>query len=281
MIELPASTQTWVGRPAPRAEARLRLFCLPYAGGGSIAYRPWTELLPADIELCLVQLPGREMRMRETPYTSLAELASDLGAKLAPLLDRPYALFGHSMGALTAYALTRTLQEQGMAPPLHLFASGRRAPQIPEREAPIHQLADGAFIAALVHRYNGIPQTFLQHVDILRLFLPTLRADLTLIETYQYVEEARLDLPITAFGGWEDARATQVDLAAWRDLTSGQFKQRMFPGGHFFIQSGREALVEEIVRGLAEPSTQVWPPMVEAVPEAAGSAAWQNAPTSD
>ena len=106
-----AVTQNWISRPTPRPAARLRLICLPFAGGGAAAYRPWLKHLPSDIEMCLVQLPGRETRMRETPYTRLDELVTDLVPALEPFLDRPYALFGHSMGALTAYELTRRLKQ--------------------------------------------------------------------------------------------------------------------------------------------------------------------------
>lgn len=259
LTDLTPTTQRWIGRPAPRAGARLRLICLPYAGGGTAAFRPWTKHLPPDIELCLVQLPGREKRMGETPYTVLENLVSDLTEALDPLLDRQYALFGHSMGALTAFALTRHLRSRGHPQPAHLFVSGRRAPQIPENEAPLHHLPDAAFVAALVRRYNGIPPAVLQDVELLRLFIPSLRADLTMIETYRYVEAPPLDCPITAFGGWEDGRATQVDLASWRDLTRGDFTLRMFPGGHFFIQSSRMPLVEMVAGELADPAVRPRP----------------------
>lgn len=199
-----------------------------------------------------MQLPGREKRMNEAPYSAMDELVADLTEPLDALLDRPFALFGHSMGGLMAFALARHLRATGRPQPAHLFVSARRAPQIPDADAPIHQLPDAAFVAALVRRYNGIPRELLQNVALLRLFLPTLRADLTLIETYRYVEEAPFDFPISAFGGWEDARATQTDLCAWRDLTRGDFALRMFPGGHFFIQSERQPLVAAIAGALAD-----------------------------
>ncbi|HEX2282231.1 MAG TPA: alpha/beta fold hydrolase [Thermomicrobiales bacterium] len=246
-------------RPAPRSSARLRLFCLPYAGGGTVSYRSWAQNLSPDIELCLVQLPGREARMRETPYTDLGALVSDLTEELDPLLDLPYALFGHSMGAVIAFALTGHLRTVGLPMPRQLFVSGRRAPQIPDRDAPLHTLPDAAFVAALVHRYNAIPQVLLQDADLLRLFLPTLRADFTMIETYPYVDAPPLDCAITAFGGWEDGRATQADLSAWRDQTRGDFTLRMFPGGHFFIQTCQEALVAAIGESLVRHTDPVAP----------------------
>ena len=252
MTDLTTTTQRWISRPTPRSEARLRLFCLPYAGGGMAPFRPWVERLPADIELCLVQLPGRETRMRESPYTVLDDLVDDLVEAIDPLLDRPYALFGHSMGAWIGFALARQLRSSGQPEPAHLLVSGRRAPHIPEADAPLHPLPDAAFVAALVRRYNGIPRALLEDVELLRLFLPTLRADLTMIETYRFVETPPLDCPITAYGGWEDGRATQVDLAAWGEVTRGAFELQMFPGGHFFIQTEREALLATITGALAD-----------------------------
>lgn len=254
MNDLNATTQLWIGRPAPRSAAKLRLICLPHAGGGSAAFRPWVEHLPSDIELCSVQLPGREKRMTETPYSNMDELVADLATPLEALLDGPFALFGHSMGGLMAFALARHLRATGRPRPAHLFVSARRAPQIADADAPIHQLPDPAFVAALVRRYNGIPREILQNVALLRLFLPTLRADLTMIETYRYVDEEPFDFPISVFGGWEDARATQADLCAWRDLTRSDFALRMFPGGHFFIQSERERLVAAVAGALASPA---------------------------
>ena len=247
MTDLPPLTDRWIGRPAPRPSPRIRLFCLPYAGGGTAVYRPWADDLPEDIELCLVQLPGRETRMREAPYTSLHELVGGLELALKPLLDRPYAIFGHSMGALIALAITRQLRSKGHPEPEHLFIAGRRAPHVPDPDPPLHQLPDAAFVATLVRRYNGIPKVLLQNVDLLRLFLPTLRTDMTMIETYSITEEPTLEAPIAAFGGWEDNRATQVQLAAWREFTTGAFTLRMLPGGHFFIQSARAELVASII----------------------------------
>lgn len=279
MTELPTGTQTWIGRPAPRDGARLRLFCLPYAGGGTTAYRPWIEHLPADIELCTVRLPGREMRLREKPYTNMDDLVVDLSESIEPLLDRPYALFGHSMGAWVAFALAHQLRRRSSPQPIHLFVSGRRAPQLPEAEAPLHQLPDADFVAAMVRRYDAIPQVLLQDVALLRLFLPALRADMTMIETYRYAEEPPLRCPIAAFGGWEDRRATQAGLSAWRDHSTGAFALRMFPGGHFFIQSTRESLVEEVVRALAVSGNQAWLRTADSLPGVTSSVAWMNPPT--
>jgi surfactin synthase thioesterase subunit len=219
-------------------------------------FRPWIERFPANVEVCLVQLPGRETRMREVPYSLLNDLVADLARALDPLLDQPYALFGHSMGALIGFALAHHLRSLDRPQPVHLFVSARRPPHLPDADAPLHQLPDAALVAALVRRYNGIPRVLLEDAELLRLFLPTLRADLTMLETYPYVERSPLECPITAFGGWEDSRVTQVDLAAWSNLTGGHFAAQMFPGGHFFLQSEREALIAAMVEGLASHARQ-------------------------
>lgn len=254
MLSSPAFSGLWFSHPVPRPHARLRLFCLPYAGGGMAAFRPWAEHLPDDVELCLVNLPGREARMREIPYTSIDDLVTDLSDVMLPLLDRPFAFFGHSMGALIAYALTRKLGDAQRLQPQHLLVSARRAPQIPEPDPPLHQLSDAAFVVGLVRRYNGIPKAILQDIELLKLYLPTLRADLTMIETYRFSDPRSLDVPITAFGGWEDGRATPADLTAWRELSIGAFAMQMFPGGHFYIQSQREELLKAISDALSGPS---------------------------
>jgi medium-chain acyl-[acyl-carrier-protein] hydrolase len=240
----------WVIRPAPRAHARLRLFCFPSAGGGAAQYRPWVQQLPDDIELCAVQLPGRESRLREAPQRRLAPIVAAAGDALAPLLDIPCALFGHSMGALLAFEVAHRLRRQGLLP-LHLFVSGRRAPQLPDPDPALHALEEAAFVREIVRRYNGIPRVILEDAEMLQLFLPTLRADLEVIETYIHAGEEPLPCPITAFGGLDDGRARHADLEAWRAQTTRSFRSRQFPGDHFYLQSQRSALLAEIAETLA------------------------------
>lgn len=192
--------------------------------------------------------------MRELSYTSIDDLVTDLSDVMLPLLDRPFALFGHSMGALIGYALTRKLADDLRLHPQHLFVSARRAPQIPDPDPPLHQLPDAAFVVGLIRRYNGIPKAILQDIELLKLYLPPLRADLTMIETYRYSDPRCLNVPITAFGGWEDTRATPADLSAWREFSTDAFAMQMFPGGHFYIQSQGEELLRAISDALSSPS---------------------------
>jgi len=240
----------WILIPEPRPEARLRLFCLPYGGVGSAIYFPWLKHLPGEIELCLVRLPGRETRLKEPPFTHLAPLVEELAQVLSPYLERPFAVFGHSMGALIGFELVSHLKERFAQLAAHLFVSGRRPAHLPDPNPPIHALPDAALIQEVQQRYNGIPQVILQDEDLLSLFLPTLRADITLVETYSYTG-SRLEAPISAFGGDNDNLVNVADLASWGDLTRAGFRLRVFPGDHFFIQSQQEALIQAMVSDLA------------------------------
>lgn len=244
------SSNIWFHCPQPRSQPRFRLFCFPYAGGGVAAYRSWPNHLPADVEVCSVQLPGRDDRMREKPCSDLKALVDVLANGLAPRLVPPYAFFGHSMGALIAYELVRCLRGQGANPPVHLFVSARRAPHVPNPDPPCHQLPDQGFLQILVRRYNGIPQAILAEPELMKLFLPILRADFTLMETYQHVAAEPLDQAITVFGGMDDQIVSRAGLAAWKDVTRGAFEVHMMPGGHFFLQNAQAALLEVIARQL-------------------------------
>lgn len=243
--------QQWFARPERRPHAAIRLFCLPYAGSGAVAYRPWLAHLPATIELRVVQLPGREARLREQPYTRMAPLIETLVPIVERQLDRPYVLFGHSMGALVAFELARALRRRGAPPPVCLAVSGRRAPQLPDPDAPLHALADTLFVKEMVRRYNGIPRVILEDAELLRLFLPTLRADFELVETYQYRPEPALACPVAAFGGHADGRASLDELEAWQAQSDGPFSARQLPGGHFYLQDERAALVAALVEALS------------------------------
>jgi medium-chain acyl-[acyl-carrier-protein] hydrolase len=240
----------WFHCPQPRPHAAVRLFCFPYAGGGISIYRSWANELCPDVEVCAVQLPGHDFRMREQPYADMRMLVAALADGLAHKLDTPYAFFGHSLGALIAYELVRHIRRQGGNPPVHLFASARRAPQLPARYPLCHQLPDSAFVEAVVNRYNGIPQSILDDPDLMRLFLPMLRADFALAETYQYVEGEPLDEPITIFGGVDDAMVKPAELTAWKYVTRGSMDLHMMPGGHLFVQNAPKALLQVVARAL-------------------------------
>jgi medium-chain acyl-[acyl-carrier-protein] hydrolase len=242
------ATQThdrWVTYPRANPGAEIRLFCLPHAGGGASAYSMWLSALPSFVELCPIQMPGRETRIREPLFTSLPPLVSAIAESLFPHLDKPFALFGHSMGAKLAFELTRLLRREHGPKPLHLFVSGHGAPQILSTEPPIHTLPDDEFIRE-VQRYEGMPQEILESAELMRYILPILRADFSINETYVYTDEPPLSSPITAYGGLRDEGAPRADIEAWREQTTSSFEFRMFPGGHFFLQTESRLVLREL-----------------------------------
>lgn len=249
------STHLWLRRLKPNPHARLRLFCFHFAGGSASAYRTWPTGLASscpDVELCAVQLPGRENRLHEQPFTQVAPLVTALLAALRPELDRPFAFFGHSMGATVAYELAQALTSISILPS-HLFASGRRAPGMPERFAPIHQApTDDDLLRAIQQRYQNLPELLLQDAELKAIYAPLLRADFTLVETYTPSSLTPLPCPITAFGGTTDPIATEAELMAWRTMTQSDFALYLLPGGHFYLQEQSGPLLTRIAIALAD-----------------------------
>jgi medium-chain acyl-[acyl-carrier-protein] hydrolase len=211
----------------------------------------WSESLPWDVEVCPIQLPGRETRLEEPPFTRLFPLVQALTQAIRVYLDKPFVFFGHSMGARVGFELARELRRQNDPGPVHLFVSASRAPQIPDPDPPIHHLPEAEFVKEL-RRLDGTPEEVLQNAELVQLFLPLLRADLAMDETYIYTIEEPLDCPISAFGGLEDNKVGRDDLAAWRDQTRGIFTLRMFPGDHFFLRSARISLLQAVTQDLMQ-----------------------------
>jgi medium-chain acyl-[acyl-carrier-protein] hydrolase len=244
-----SSSSSWIDYLKPNPHAQLRLFCFPYAGGSASIFRTWVNDLPPDLEVCPVQLPGRENRLMEPPFTRLSSLVQVLAQALFPYLDIPFAFFGHSMGALIGFELARELRRQNRPGPRHLFVSAHRAPQIPPRRPPIHQLAEAAFKAEL-DGLHGTPQEVLQSAELMQLLLPLLRADFAVSETYIYSPEAPLNCSISAYGGLQDKEVSYHDLEKWRDQTHHSFTLRMLPGNHFFVHSAQALLLQAVFQDL-------------------------------
>jgi medium-chain acyl-[acyl-carrier-protein] hydrolase len=232
----------WLAYRHPNPEARLRLFCFPYAGGGASIFRTWSNYLPAQVEVCPVQIPGRETRLMETPYKRLTLLIDVLAEALAPFLDKPFVLFGHSMGALISFELVRWLRQHAMPQPIRLLVSGARAPQLSDQEPHLHHLPEKEFVEAILH-LNGTPEDVLRHKELMQIILPYLRADFELCETYVYQPEAPLSIPITVFGGWQDKKVKPHELGDWREQTLKACVIHMFSGDHFFLHSCREQML--------------------------------------
>ncbi len=222
---------------------RSALVCFPYAGGSSLSFRPWRALLPSEMEILAIELPGRGGRLQEQPVRSLPKLISVLGPAIAPRLEKPYVLFGHSMGALLSFEFCRWLRSHGLKLPDHLFVSGRRAPQCTSVSAPVFDKSDTDVIAHLRH-LGGTPNEILADEEMLPLILPVLRADFALSENYCYRDEPPLECPITAIGGLEDEETSAGRLSEWAKQTSHVFSERWFPGGHFFLHSNQREFLE-------------------------------------
>lgn len=235
----------WVTITAPRPRARLRLICLPFAGGGAGAYREWPRHLPNEVEVVAAALPGREGRIGEPALDSVDALAAGLVDGLSRHLDRPFALFGHSMGALVAFEVIRRLRPMGLEP-VHFFASGHKAPHVRAKRTPdLHSLPDEEFVAA-VGRLNGIPTEILENAEFMEMILPSLRTDFRAAETYDFRPAPPLRCPISAYGGLDDDEVIHEEVEAWEHHTSGPFRVEMFPGDHFFVESSRSSVMDTI-----------------------------------
>ena len=230
----------------PDGNVRCRLFCLPHSGGGCARYYTWRHLLPPSIQVVPIQLPGREMRYREEPYTRLEGLIGDLAPVIAPYLDRPYAIFGYSVGGLLGFELSREIRRRGLRLPEALFVAAAAAPGIKLPGTPIHRLSDDELLVRIRERYGGIPEVLLKEKDLLGIYLRVIKADFALLETYTSYEEAPFAFPIPAFGGARDMMVSEADLAGWQAHTTGTFSLTMLPGDHFFINEQQGILLERV-----------------------------------
>ena len=243
-------SNTWIRCFEARPQARLRLFCFPYAGAGASVYRLWHTDLPRTVEVHALQLPGRETRLHEAPLTRMSDVVAGAVQALQPLLDRPFVFFGHSMGALLASEVARALQLRGAARPRLLMLSARRAPSLPDTDAPTHALDHDAFVAEMDRRYGGIPKEVMAHRELMELLVPALRADMAVMETHSPQLAPLLDVPVHAVGGAADPRVQHAQLEAWRGLTSGPFGLSIIAGDHFFINSRRAELLALVTEKL-------------------------------
>jgi medium-chain acyl-[acyl-carrier-protein] hydrolase len=246
----------WIAPPQPNPDAYLRLFCFPYAGGSALTFRTWPDRLPTTVEVCPVELPGRGTRLPEPPFTRLSSLVATIARALLPYLDKPFAFFGHSMGALVSFELTRLLRREYGLSPVHLFVSSRRAPHVQDPNPLIHALPEPEFLEEL-RRLNGTPEAVLESAELMQLLLPTLRADFAVIETYAYTAESPLNCPITAFGGLQDRELSYENLEAWREQTQASFSLNMLRGDHFFLHSAQPSLLQFLSQELHQTVSEV------------------------
>lgn len=248
-------SDTWLKRYRPVATPRARLVCLPHGGGTAAYFRPWAELLPADVELVAVQYPGRHDRLAEDCVTSMEAMADAVTAALEPVLDRPFALFGHSMGATVGYEVVLRLEAQ-QAPPIRLFASGQGAPRAHRAPDPQLHLVDDAAMLAGVGALGGMYETLLADPDLAEFILPSLRGDLRLMETYVPAPAQQVSVPVTACTGDADPGVSVAEAAEWERMTTAEFELRTYAGGHFFLMEQQEEVLGAILSGLSATAAQ-------------------------
>lgn len=228
--------KTWFPYWRPNPTARLRLFCFPFAGGTASVFHRWARSGPwADADVLAVQYPGRETRISEPLCYRVHALVEKLGPVILPLLDRPFAFLGYSLGTYVCLELAHWLQRRGAPLPLGLMLAAGAPPHLRRSQA-LYTLLDEDFIAEL-KRYGGTPAQVLAHRELMELLLPVLRADFEMADMYRRAPEPRLALPFAVWGGQADADPSPQELEGWRALTSASFSLQLLPGGHFFLLS--------------------------------------------
>lgn len=213
----------------------LPLFCLPHAGGGASAYRAWLGKVPG-VDVLPVQPPGREARLRDAPHERMDSLVAELASVLAEATgSRPYAVYGHSLGALVAFETLREIRRRGGEEPVRLFVSGCVAPQCTYDDGPPVVGMSEPEVVQMLRQLGGTPDWLLADREVLRMILPAVRADFSVKETYSYVAEPPLDVPVTVLASTADARAPLEYQKRWRELTSADFTMHTLTGGHFAV----------------------------------------------
>lgn len=244
----------WIVRFGATSDPALRLFCFPYAGSGAHVYRSWASALPPSVELCAIQLPGRGRRLQESLYTSMTSLVDTVTRVLAPDLDRPSVVFGHSLGGLTGFAFVRAVrQASGLVTPMHLGVSGHVAPHLPDPNPELHEMSDDELLE-LLGTYGGTPDEIIGNEEMMEVFLPIVKADLQILESYTYRRETILSCSISAHCGRDDPRVPdRAQLEAWGDHTRGRFECFTYPGGHFYLDGAEQTLVRDLFRAAQPP----------------------------
>lgn len=240
-------TGAWVRRFRPAPQAPARLVCFPHAGGSATFYFPVAVALASTVDVLAIQYPGRQDRHTEPCLDSVAEIADACAAELRPWCDRPIAFFGHSLGATVAFEVARRLEADGVVLTA-LFASGRRAPSA-VRDERTHLRDDDGLIAA-IRQLNGTARQVLDDEDILRMILPAVRADYRAAETYRCPPGPGLSCPVQVLTGDRDPHVTPEEAQAWERHTDAVVDVKVFPGGHFYLNSHSEAVIAEIRRRL-------------------------------
>ncbi|MDN3487082.1 alpha/beta fold hydrolase [Pseudoalteromonas sp. APC 3224] len=237
----------WFTKFQPKLAPQLRLICFPYAGGSASTFYSWASKLPACVELVAIQLPGRGNRFNESPYSNMDDLIQSLLVDFKSIMDKPYILFGHSLGSRVAFELMNQIKQEDLRLPIHFVASGSKGPNCHPRKEPIHHLPAKEFIHELSN-LNGTPKEVLKNKEIMELYLPTLRADFQMAHEYIYKCDDVFNCPISVLGGEQDIDITLSDLESWGKHFQAPYNVHILPGDHFFVDSHSEQVLKQINR---------------------------------
>jgi surfactin synthase thioesterase subunit len=225
---------------------KIRMICLPFAGGSKYSYYRYVKLAPEWLEVIPVDLPGRGARLNERLLTDMQAVVDDVLSNIRRYMDSPYVLYGHSMGALTVLLLTRRIRKEGLRMPLHLFVTGHGGPSANDSKIIRYNLPENELIEEL-NVLDGMPGEIIKDKFLLRFFLPVIRADFKAIETFTYSPEQKLDIPITCVIGREE-KISLEKAKAWENETTARVDVRQFPGKHFFIYQHDKEIMTLICR---------------------------------
>lgn len=242
----PLPPSPWFSGPASNASARFRLWCIPFAGGGTTVWRAWSDRFKGVAEVVALRSPGRESRLDEEPIADFRALAAALADQMAPHVRPTDVICGHSLGALLAFEVARLFRHRGLPAPQALVVAGSRAADLPRTESDMAELSDDDFLLEMEHRYGGMPAALRADRSFRELFLPVLRADMRAYESYQYRPESPLDAPILTLGGENDSSVTKDEILGWRRHTTNWFTASFVPAGHLFVQSHAEWATDTI-----------------------------------
>jgi medium-chain acyl-[acyl-carrier-protein] hydrolase len=235
----------WFVIPKPNLTADLKLICFPYAGGSSSTYFPWIKWLPDNVELIIIQAPGRGARIDESAYSDMQTLIKNLIEFIPHILNKPYVFFGHSLGSRIAFELMNQLSILNYAIPHHFIASGSKGPHHISTKEPTYNLPHDKFIDEL-KLLNGTPQAVLENKELMELFLPLLKADFEIADKYYYQGNTRFNCPISVLGGEEDVEISLSDLCSWGIFFKNDADIHILPGNHFFIDNNSELVQQKV-----------------------------------
>jgi surfactin synthase thioesterase subunit len=227
--------------------AKVRLFCFHYGGGSSTSFYPWISKIPSFIELMAVELAGRGRNMSQPLLTNVHDITALMIEEIKYYLDKPFIFFGHSVGSLICFDLTKAMREQNLQIPMHLILSGSMAPHTLHKRKHICHLDDIAFTEEL-KVYNGIPQEVQNEPSLMEMFLPIIRADMSIIENYNHSQDKPLDCNITTIAGKNDPTVAIEDVQAWKSHTMLSHNHYTLDGDHFFIKTELQEVINIVLQ---------------------------------